>query len=227
MAPSACQPRLREHYAARGSSGLSDAQLLAVVLGNGAVGRSAEAICLALLQRFGDLRGLRDAPPESLAIEHGLGPVRAIRLHAALQLGARMGPLPDTMPQITTPAELFAILSPRLNAEVVETFWSIGLDRRNRPVFVREVARGTRGSVMVDPSEVFRPALQLRASAVIVAHNHPSGCPEPSSPDLQVTQRLARAGEVLGIPLLDHIIIAGKHWTSLAERGHLTKSPRR
>jgi len=220
-------PRLREHYAAHGSEGLSDAQLLAMVLGTGAAGRTAEAICTSLLHRFGDLRGLRDAPPAALALETGLGPVRAARLHAALHLGARLGPRPDRLPCVTSPTELVELLAPRVGGEVVETFWTIAVDRRNRPVCVRRVSRGTRDSVVVDPSEVFRPALQLRASAVLVAHNHPSGCPDPSSADLQVTRRLARAGEVLGIPLLDHIILAGSRWASLAELGHLPSPLRR
>ncbi len=213
--------RLRERYACRGADGLSDAQLLAVVLGTGSRGRSAESICAALLLRFGGLRGVREAPPPALATEAGVGPVRAARLHAALQLGARLGPSSAGLPAISTPKDLVALLSPILRAEVVETFWSVALDRRNRAVCVRQIARGTRTAVLVDPSEVFRPAIQLRASAVIVAHNHPSGCPRPSESDRQVTRRLVSAGAVLGVPLMDHLIVAGDNWTSLADLGEV------
>lgn len=219
--------RLRERYACRGPTGLSDAQLLAMVLGTGSRGRSAESICASLLVRFGGLRGVRDAPPPALAQEVGVGPVRAARLHAALQLSARLGPTTVDLPVIATPHDLVQLLSPILRAEVVETFWSVALDRRSRPVCVRQIARGTRDAVVVDPSEVYRPAIQLRASAVVVAHNHPSGCARPSESDRQVTRRLAKAGVILGIPLMDHLILAGDEWTSLAELGELPSPVRR
>lgn len=213
-------PRLRERYATLGPHGLGPVELLALILGTGTAGRSARAIAADLLDSFGDLTGLRTAPVSALSRVHGMGPARAIRVHAALAL-AGCAPPDRHQAQLDHPAALVAFLQPHLRHEPVETFWVVPLDRRLHARDCRLISRGSRRCTVVDPGEVFRVAVASRADAVVVAHNHPSGTAEPSAEDRSLTARLVRGGQLLGVPVLDHIIVAGdRHW-SFAEHGEL------
>ncbi len=150
----------------------------------------------------------------------GLTPVQAERLAASFQLGraterARLG----ERPSLKRPEEVARYLAPELRGLEVETFQALVLDARHRLKARIEVSRGTLTMAPVHPREVFAPALRLAGAAVIVAHNHPSGDPEPSAEDVEVTRRLVQAGEVLGVPLLDHVVCAGDRWASIRESG--------
>ena len=118
-------------------------------------------------------------------------------------------------------AEVFALLQPRLVDAATERFVAIYLDAKGRPLGAVEISTGTLTASLVHPREVFAPALMVRAAAVIVAHNHPSGDPEPSAEDRATTRRLVRAGRLLGVELLDHVVIARAGYVSFLERGWL------
>ena len=213
--------RARERYLQQGPTGFGDAELLALVLGTGVSGRSALSIAAGLFDRFGSVGGLVNAQPQELGAVPGIGPARAIRLHAALTLARRVRPELDTRIPITCPAAAFGELGPPLAGLSHEELHALYLDRRRRPLAHRVLTRGSDGFTVVDPRQIFRPAVTLRACAVVLAHNHPSGDPEPSRQDIAVTARVARAGRVLGAVLLDHLVVASGRYTSLAEGGHL------
>lgn len=217
----------REHYTAHGPHGLGDIELLALILGTGSRGRSARAIATDLLDRFGGLHGLAHTEPDRMAREvPGVGLARAVRIHAAVQAGRRSvqrRTLPDS---IRSPSASAAIFQDVLAGRAVEELHGLYLDRALRPLARRCLSIGSDGLTIVDPRQVFRPAVGLGANYVIIAHNHPSGDPTPSAMDREVTRRVRRAGEVLDIHLIDHIVIGHHAWTSLAEEGLLDPSVR-
>lgn len=205
-------------YVHHGHEHLGDVELIATVLGQGAPGLMAAA---AVLSRHGGLDGLSRADVLDL-ITPELGLAAATRLHAALVLGRRVlqasGP---RIEPILTPEAAHARMGPSLTALGAEELHALYLDRRRAPLAHRRLTRGSAQFTIVDPRQIYRPAVQLGAAAVLLAHNHPSGDPEPSAQDHQVTRRVAEAGRTLGIPLLDHLVIAGDTYTSLAARGTL------
>jgi len=208
---------------AHGPEGLSDAELLCLVVGSSSRGSGgALQTCRELLTRFGGLGGLGRCPPRELMQIRGIGPARACALAAALELSRRLeSTVLERGEPITCAAEVHRRLRPRLMHRDHEVFLVLALDARHRVIGVRQVAQGSATSVEVHPREVFGPLVREAAAAVIVAHNHPSGDPEPSEHDRQLTDRLRRAGELLGIPLLDHVVIGAAGYVSLAERGRL------
>ncbi len=205
------------------SPSLGDIELLACVLGRPPRGLSAVAVADRLLRDVGGLGRLMKMDPGELARRRDVGPARAERVLAALALGRRA--LSDTpaAAQVLDPAAAERELGPGLRGLAHEELHALYLDRRRVRVAHRMLTRGSDAFTVVDPKQVYKPAVALGACAVILAHNHPSGDPEPSPQDLQVTQAVARAGATLGVPLLDHLIIAGQHTTSLAERGQLPR----
>lgn len=158
-----------------------------------------------------------------LEFRFGITHEDAERLGAALELGRRAVIASQVLPEpLRGGAEVFALLHPRLAALPTETFHALYVDAKGRLVHERPVSIGTLTSALVHPREVFAPAVALRAAAVIVAHNHPSGDPEPSAEDRATTRRLQRAGRLIGIELLDHVVIARAGYVSFLERGWLT-----
>ena len=217
--PSEDRPREKLHRL--GPGGLTSAELMAVVLGAGEP-RSGNALDLSriLLQRFGDLGGLEQAGLHELQEVGGIGEAKAARLLAALELGRRVSrcSLEPGAP-LGSGEEVFRHYGPRLCNDMQEVFLALALDARNRLRREIVVARGTLTSCPVHPREVFRPLIREAAAACLLVHNHPSGSPEPSADDLTLTRRLVRAGTLLGITVLDHLIIGQKSFVSLAERG--------
>jgi DNA repair protein RadC len=216
---------LCEHYGLLGPDELGDLDLLAIAIGAGRGGGNELEIAVALLGEFGDLRSLLRAPPVALTRVPGIGPVRAVRLHAALRLGMRAASTPPHRRSgIQGPESAWTILRDPLATLDVEELHGLYLDRRNRVLGRRMLSRGNDHCTIVDPRQVFRPAIQLGAAAVVVAHNHPSGDPTPSDEDRAVTRRLVQAGQLLGVPLVDHIVVGGQDWRSLAELGEVPRS---
>ncbi len=214
--------RPRELYRHTGPEAFGDSELLALVLGTGTASRSAREIAASLLHRFGSLEAMCHAHPRELSVELGVGPARAVRLHAALEAGRRSLRHPRAMPATVGHADAaLAHLEPRLLGLADEELHGLFLDRRARPVAVRRLTRGSSAYTVVDPRQIFREAVSAGASSLILGHNHPSGDPEPSEADLDVTRRVAAAGVVLCIPLLDHLVVAATGSVSLAERGVL------
>lgn len=217
--------QLRESYVERGPVVLGDAELVALVLGTGTAGSPVLAVARDLLDRFGGVGGLRLAETAELAGVRGIGLAQAVRVHAALQLGRRAMTRHTHRAPIQSPQQARDWLTPHLVGLADEELHGLYLDRRRRVLGHRVLTRGSQAFTIVDPRQVFRVGVKLGASGVILAHNHPSGDPEPSAQDRDVTARVCRAGRVLGLPLLDHLVIASGGWTSLAERGDVPELP--
>ncbi|MDB2577211.1 DNA repair protein RadC [Planctomycetota bacterium] len=158
--------------------------------------------------------------PGNLAAECGLTRPQALRLAAMFELGReveRSGA--DGGAHVRRPEDAFRMLAPELRGLEVESFRVLIFDVRRKVIANEEVSRGTLDAALVHPREVFRPALRLGGAALLLAHNHPSGNPEPSPEDWAVTRRLLRAGRLLGVPVTDHLIIAGGRWVSMRHQG--------
>lgn len=209
--------RPRERLLQYGGAPLSTEELIALVLGTGARGMSAVEVARSLLHQTGGLVDLARANPRELARVHGIGTARATRLVAAFHLGRRALAVAVSRVVVREPADVFHHLHPRLQGMMQEVFMVLALDARNAIMDEIEVARGSLTGVEVHPREVFRPLIRQAAAAAVVVHNHPSGDSRPSSDDIALTRRLRVTGEIVGIPILDHIVIGGADFTSVAE----------
>lgn len=202
-----------------GTRGLTDAELLGRILGAGGRMPPQEA-ATRVLDRFGSVAGLAVVPPAVLAATRGMGPVRAARLAAALELGMRaLGPAVRSGILVRRPEDLHQLLADCFRGLDRERFLALYLDTRHRIQAVETVSVGSLNASLVHPREVFKTAVGMSAAALIVAHNHPSGCPQPSGDDLELTARLAGCGEMLGIALLDHLVYGDGEITSIREYG--------
>lgn len=217
------EDRPRERLWSRGPAALTAAELLAVLLGTGSRGESVEAVGLRLLQgQEGSLRRLAARPPAELLRTPGVGPSKAARLLAAFEIGARLAVEPrPSSPRIREPEDIVRRFAARLRDLPVEEFHLLALDSQSRVLREVLVTRGLLNSSLVHPREVFRPAIAEAAAGIIVVHNHPSGDPTPSAEDRAVTRQLVAAGQLLDLPLYDHVIIAGDRFTSFAAAGLL------
>mgnify|MGYP002639756196 FL=1 len=213
--------RPRERYLLEGPELIGDEDLLALALGTGCAGLPVQHVAAGLLSRAGGVGGLLALPPGAMQQVAGLGPARAVRLHASLSLGRRALLTVEDGQPVGAAADAIPWFQPRLGALVREELHALLLDRRHRVLAYRCISRGNEAHTIVDPRQVYREALLHRASAVIVAHNHPSGDPSPSTADVEVSVRLMQAGRLVGVELLDHIVIAGGRWCSLREQGLL------
>jgi DNA repair protein RadC len=215
--------RPRERLIDLGANALSTAELLAIVLGSGGRGRSALRIGQEILASVqGSLRRLAGRPVGELTTLAGVGRVRAVTVHAALELGRRMaGENRDEAMPIRSPRDVVTVFAPRLEDLPVEEFHVAVLDAQLRLERDVTVTRGILNSSLVHPREVFREAIAERAAAIILVHNHPSGDPAPSADDRNVTDQMVAAGRLLDIPVHDHVIIGRGRYTSFAEAGLL------
>jgi DNA repair protein RadC len=215
--------RPRERLVDLGAHALSSAELLAILLGSGGAGRTALQLGQDVLNgAAGSLRRIAMKPVATLTSVCGVGPARAVSIHAALELGRRMAAeaREDGAP-VRSPRDVVEVFGPRLEDLPVEEFHVAVLDSQHRLERDITVTRGILNSSLVHPREVFREAIAERAAAVILVHNHPSGDPTPSADDRQVTDQLVAAGRLLDIPVHDHIIIGRGRYTSFAEAGLL------
>jgi DNA repair protein RadC len=208
--------RPRERILRQGPEGLSDSELLAVVLGSGSAGQTALQVADSLAGS-GTAR-LACTPARDLLRTRGVGPARAAALAAAFELGRRAASAPG--PSVTSPEEVWCLVADMAGLRK-EHFRALYLDARRRLLQTETVSIGTLTSSLVHPREVFQPAVAHSAAAVVVAHNHPSGDPEPSPEDLALTRRLRQAGEILGIEILDHLVVGRGRFVSLKQRGVL------
>jgi len=213
--------RPRERLAALGPEALSDAELLALLLGTGTAREGVLEVAARLMATVGGLGALARLAPSELAGLPGLGPAKAAEIVAALEIGRRASrDVSSERPRIMRPADAVAVLSPRLAHLEQERSVVLLLDRRHR--VLREVVIGVGGisHAPMEPREVFAAALrEPGVAAVLVAHNHPSGDPAPSPDDVAVTRRLSLAAETLGLEFVDHVIVAAGGWASLCEAG--------
>jgi DNA repair protein RadC len=212
----------RERLWSEGVEALSAVELLALVLRTGARGLPVVELARELLEGFGSLERLARAGDAELAALSGLGPAKIAAVRAALELGARATRAPlRAGERLLGPEQVFAHLGARLGGLRQERFLALLLDSRHRVIREVEVSRGSLDQSLVHPREVFGPALRESAAALVVAHNHPSGDPEPSPEDREVTCRLVSAGQILGVSLLDHVVLGGQGYVSFARRGWL------
>lgn len=218
--PSAERPR--EKLLEKGAAALSDAELLAILLRSGTLGKSALDLAREILKSFGSLRRLIAADRAQFCREPGLGAVRYAELQAAAEISRRQLCEPLRVgPLLASPKATRDYLSACLRDLEHEVFCCLYLDKRHRLLHFEELFRGTIDGASVHPREIVKLALQRNAAAVIVAHNHPSGVAEPSRADELITQRVKEALGLVDIRLLDHIIIGDGAAVSLAESGLL------
>ena len=210
--------RPRERYSVYGPDGFSDEELLALIIGPGTARYSALDLARALTSKVGSPHLLALSPIDGLRAIPGIGLARAVRLHAALELGRRASRRPAIAPpQVVRPGDAWHLLRGRMEGLDVEELHGLYLNRRGQVLCIERLTRGSDAATVVDPRQVFRVAVQSAAASVIVAHNHPSGDPNPSERDRQVTLRLYAAGKTLGIALLDHLVLGMDCYTSMAE----------
>lgn len=205
-----------------GPSSLSDAELVAVLLGTGSSAEPVNVLAARLLERAGGLLSLSVLHASDLSAEPGIGASKACRLLAAIELGARACSRPLQRERaIQSSRDVYTALRARVRGEAREHFFAIALDAKNRPVAQIEVAVGGLVACCLSPSDVFRPLLRAAAVGVIFAHNHPSGEASPSDEDVAITDRLCRAGELLGIQVLDHLVLGENSYFSFLDAGLL------
>jgi DNA repair protein RadC len=213
------EERPRERMARAGAQALSSTELLAIILRVGVGGENVLSMAQRILANFGGLGGLSRADFSQLTAERGLGPAKASQILAALELGRRlMAESPEERWQIRAPSDAAHILMPVIGHQEQEHFVVLYLDTRNRVTDRETLYKGSLNTSLVRTAEVFRGAVRRNCAAVIVAHNHPSGDPNPSPEDVALTRRLVDAGKLLEIAVLDHLIIGENRYVSLRER---------
>jgi DNA repair protein RadC len=201
---------------------LSDAEVLALLLGPGSSELASWSQANRLLAHFKSLPGLSKGTYVDFR-SAGLGHRRAIALLAAVQLHRRLAPrmlVPGK--SFRSSVEIYEHFRPQFEELKKECFWDVLLDGKNRIIKIVRISEGSLTASLVHPREVFRPAIQEAAAAVLFVHNHPSGDPSPSQEDIQITRRLVETGRIIGIKPLDHVIIGGLRYFSFADQGLLT-----
>lgn len=215
--------RPRERLWTLGPAALTAAELVAILVGTGGPDGDALAVAGKLLATGeGSLRRLASRPSSELMRLAGVGPAKAARLVAALEIGRRLATESrPAAPRIRSPEDVVRLVGPRLRDLSVEEFRVLALDSQSRVLRDLLVTRGLLNSSLVHPREVFRAAIAEAAAGVVLVHNHPSGDPTPSPEDQAVTRQLVAAGELLDLPVYDHVIVAGDRFTSFATAGLL------
>ncbi|MDW8395871.1 MAG: DNA repair protein RadC [Anaerolineae bacterium] len=214
--------RPRERFQRVGPSGMSQRELLAIILRSGTAGLNVLDLADRLLRQFNGLHGLARASLDELKAVHGIGLVKAIEIQTALELGRRMMLAErDAQPVVRSPDDAAQLLMLRMGTLQHEEVHLLLLDTRNRVTDWRVMYRGTLNAANMRIAELFREAVRANSAAIIVAHNHPSGDPTPSAEDIAVTRSIAQAGKLLDVDVLDHIVIAHNRYVSLKERGLL------
>ena len=221
----ALHDRPREKLQRLGAAALGDNELVAIVLGSGSRECGALELANRLLERAGGLHGLTRAALGELHLVPGVGDARAAQVLAAVELGRRTLVRGTTdRPRLSTPRQLAAYLLPQYGAGAVEQFGIVMLDTKHRVIRIKILSIGSLDTTVVHPREVFREATSASAAAIVLFHNHPSGDPTPSADDLVLTTRMVNAGDIMGIDVVDHLILADQRYFSLVEAGRL--SPR-
>ena len=212
--------RPRERLISAGADTLSEAELLAILLRVGVPGESAVQVGQRLLHEFKGLAGIHRAPFEELVAQHGIGQAKAAQIKAAIELGRRLQSAPpEERATISSPAQAADLVKYDMQALEYEVLRVILMDTRNQVLEIKEIYQGSVNTAQVRAADVFKPAVRKNATALIVVHNHPSGDPTPSPDDVAVTRELIKAGELIDVKVLDHIIIGRGRHVSMKERG--------
>jgi len=221
------EERPRERLARLGADALRHAELIAILLRTGTKGVSAVTIADQILQKFKTLDNLSRATLEDLCKIKGVGRDKAIALKSAFTLARRMASeLTHEAPLLDAPELVASLLREQYRQHTVETFQILLLNTRRRLIRIEAISQGTLDTLLVHPREVFKCAINGGAASIVLAHNHPSGDPTPSEADIKVTRDLIRAGQLLKIEVLDHVIIGRanaerqRDYVSLRELGY-------
>lgn len=215
--------RPRERLWRSGPEVLSAAELLAVLLGSGTQAMPVLQLAHEILKRFGNLAKLADATLEELCQIPGIGQAKAIQLKACFALGARAARQernPKT--RIEFPSQAYALVRPLLENEKRELLLGILLDLRKRVIALPLISAGTLSQTLIHPREIFYLAIRHKAASLILAHNHPSGDPTPSPQDREITKTLVEAGQLMGIPVTDHLILGEGRYVSMRQMGFVS-----
>ncbi|MGC4106004.1 MAG: DNA repair protein RadC [Thermomicrobiales bacterium] len=212
--------RPRERLLHYGAASLSSTELLAIVLNTGIKGESVTAIAQRLLATHGGLAGLLRLDVVELARERGVGEAKATKVKASLEIGRRLAALaPEEKPRIATPEDVIQLVGIEMAALEQEQLRVLVLDTRNAVLAVRTVYQGSANSATVRVGELFRDAIRHAAVSIVLVHNHPSGDPTPSGADVALTAEIVKAGDLLDIAVIDHIIIGQGRHASLKRLG--------
>lgn len=211
--------RPREKMQSRGEACLSETELLAIILGKGTKNVSALDLANQLLVFFNGLRNIREASLEDMISVKGIGMAKAISIKAAIELGRRTALDVKIKDFINSPADVSRLMMEEMRYYDREHFSGLYLDRKGGLLVKEEISVGSLSSTVVHPREVFKTAVKISAASIIVVHNHPSGDPTPSKEDIEITRRLAEAGKIMGIDVIDHLIIGQENYCSLKEKG--------
>jgi DNA repair protein RadC len=214
--------RLRERFLQSGLDGFLDYEIIELLLTLGTPRKDCKQLAKEAIRKFKGLRGVLDASLDDLQTIKGIGPSNAfgVKLFQAVSERYAKEKIPPKI-SLTKPSEVAEYLKELLGREKKEHFVSLLLDSQNRLIKVNSVTVGILNETIVHPREVFESAIKLLAAKIIIAHNHPSGITEPSIEDIKLTQRLVSVGELIGIPIVDHLIVSSKGYTSLREKGLL------
>ena len=211
--------RPRERLARLGPEALSDAELIAIILRSGAQGINVIDMATNLTRHYRSLTALARASFAELQQHHGIGAAKAAQIMAAIELGRRvMRADPEERPRADSPEYVAMMLMSELAYAEQEHVKLVLVDSRNRVMATPTIYKGTLNSANIRVAEIFRIALRHNAAAIIMAHNHPSGDPTPSPDDVVLTRRIVEAGQLLDVPVLDHLILGHNRWVSMKER---------
>jgi len=214
--------RPRERLETRGVGALSDAELMAILLRVGVAGSSAVELGRSLLQRFGGLRGLHSAHFDELCAVRGVGRAKAAQLKAAIELGYRLSQESESQRiTISSAADVDQVMRHLLSGKNQEELWVLALTTRNRLIRKEQLYIGTVNHSSVRMAEIFEIALRCQATAIILVHNHPSGDPAPSEDDIRFTEELVKAGRLMDVGVLDHVIIGSSGHESIRRTGRV------
>ncbi|MBU6428828.1 MAG: DNA repair protein RadC [Cyanobacteria bacterium REEB65] len=214
----------RERLWLQGPATLSEVELLAILLSTGRAGAPVLAVAAELAKAFPG-QALQTASAQELCSVPGVGPAKATRLAAAVELGRRANVPGVDRPIVRSAADAFAIAAPRLDGNSQEAVVTLLLDAKGRLIGDPLVALGGLTQVDLHPREIFRPAIRHGAATLLLAHGHPSGDPTPSTADLDATALILEAGAIVGIPVVDHLVIGGGRYVSLRATTRLWDAP--
>ncbi|KQC32914.1 hypothetical protein AAU57_05970 [Nonlabens sp. YIK11] len=211
--------RPREKLLQQGSRSLTDAELLAILLGSGTVSMSAVELSRNILSDAGQsLQQLGKKTLKELMVHKGIGEAKAITIAAAMELGRRRAmEMPAQVVKITSSQDAFKVLQPIIGELPHEEFWVLLLDNSNKVLEKHQVSKGGITATHVDHRLLFKQAIAAGAVAIIIAHNHPSGTLKPSKPDQDITRKIKTAGDTLDIKVLDHLIVTQENYYSFAD----------